>query len=108
MEKFDILAQENEALEHFNTGWLWMRRGEIVANAWRAVLMADLHIQSRDQVFFNEVSCRMFSRSTDRKPPTAHGPFLSPEHRFWVRGSYERASTQPSAAYEPTLRRATG
>ncbi|TKA57416.1 hypothetical protein B0A53_00645 [Rhodotorula sp. CCFEE 5036] len=55
MEKFDILAQENEALEHFNTGWLWMRRGEVVADAWRAVLVADLHVQSRDQVFFNEV-----------------------------------------------------
>ncbi|GAA5963915.1 hypothetical protein JCM8115_002756 [Rhodotorula mucilaginosa] len=55
MEKFDILAQENEALEHFNTGWLWMRRGKVVADAWRAVLVADLHVQSRDQVFFNEV-----------------------------------------------------
>lgn len=70
MEKFDILAQENEALEHFNTGWLWMRRGEVVADAWRAVLVADLHVQSRDQVFFNEVSCKdVFS--ADRKLPTA-------------------------------------
>jgi hypothetical protein len=66
MEKFDILAQENEALEHFNTGWLWMRRGKVVADAWRAVLVADLHVQSRDQVFFNEVSCRMFSLSLDQ------------------------------------------
>ncbi|GAA5862529.1 hypothetical protein JCM3774_001049 [Rhodotorula dairenensis] len=55
VEKFDILAQENDALEHFNTGWLWMRRGDAVAGAWRAVLAADLHVESRDQVFFNEV-----------------------------------------------------
>ncbi|GAA5976503.1 hypothetical protein JCM10908_005523 [Rhodotorula pacifica] len=55
MQRFDILAQENEALEHFNTGWLWMRKGETVAEAWRAVLAADMQVESRDQVFFNEI-----------------------------------------------------
>ncbi|BGP38689.1 hypothetical protein JCM10449v2_002624 [Rhodotorula kratochvilovae] len=55
MKKFDILAQENDAFEHFNTGWLWMRKGQVVADAWAKVLEMDLENVSRDQMNFNSV-----------------------------------------------------
>ncbi|GAA5969901.1 hypothetical protein JCM11641_008079 [Rhodosporidiobolus odoratus] len=55
MEEYDILAQENDALEHFNTGWLWLRKGARVAEAWTKVLEMDMKETSRDQVNFNTV-----------------------------------------------------
>ncbi|KPV76300.1 uncharacterized protein RHOBADRAFT_52325 [Rhodotorula graminis WP1] len=53
--KYDLLAQENDAFEHFNTGWLWMRKGQAVADAWRKVLEMDMVQVSRDQINFNWV-----------------------------------------------------
>ncbi|GAA6050797.1 hypothetical protein JCM3770_001651 [Rhodotorula araucariae] len=55
MDRFDILAQENDAFEHFNTGWLWMRKGQVVADAWAKVLAMDMENVSRDQFNFNSV-----------------------------------------------------
>ncbi|GAA5900021.1 hypothetical protein JCM8208_005567 [Rhodotorula glutinis] len=55
MDKYDLLAQENDAFEHFNTGWLWMRKGQVVADAWRKVLDMDMVQVSRDQINFNWV-----------------------------------------------------
>ncbi|GAA6064305.1 hypothetical protein JCM10212_002737 [Sporobolomyces blumeae] len=55
MNEFDILAQENNAFEHFNTGWIWMKRGQAVADAWNRVLEMDMENTSRDQYNFNTV-----------------------------------------------------
>ncbi|GAA5855412.1 hypothetical protein JCM8547_007816 [Rhodosporidiobolus lusitaniae] len=52
-EGFDIIAQENRALGHFNTGWMFLRRGEKVAEVWQAVYDMDMVEQSRDQVNAN-------------------------------------------------------
>ncbi|BGP14650.1 hypothetical protein JCM10213v2_002599 [Rhodosporidiobolus nylandii] len=54
-EGFDLLAQENDALEHFNTGWMWLRKGEKLVEAWKEVLAMDMRETSRDQVNFNTV-----------------------------------------------------
>ncbi|GJN87480.1 hypothetical protein Rhopal_000429-T1 [Rhodotorula paludigena] len=55
MKRFDILAQENDAFEHFNTGWMWLRKGHKVAEAWREVFEMDMRSTSRDQYNFNDV-----------------------------------------------------
>ncbi|GAA6002103.1 hypothetical protein JCM10207_003075 [Rhodosporidiobolus poonsookiae] len=55
MQEFDILAGENDAFEHFNTGWMWMQRGPEVAAAWKAVYDRDMQETSRDQYNFNTV-----------------------------------------------------
>lgn len=55
MKQFDIVAQENDAFDHFNTGWLWMRRGEAASAAWNEVIEMDKVSKSRDQNRFNEV-----------------------------------------------------
>ncbi|GAA6010428.1 hypothetical protein JCM11491_006933 [Sporobolomyces phaffii] len=55
MERFDILMQENLAYSHGNTGFMWLRRGSTIAEAWHKVLEMDLVEQSRDQVNFNTV-----------------------------------------------------
>ncbi|GAA6002306.1 uncharacterized protein JCM10292_006593 [Rhodotorula paludigena] len=54
-EGFDIIAQENNGFEHFNTGWMWMRKGQVIADAWQEVLERDMVTPSRDQNNFNEV-----------------------------------------------------
>ncbi|GAA5914299.1 uncharacterized protein JCM6883_001804 [Sporobolomyces salmoneus] len=55
MEQYDILAQENEVFSHLNTGFLWMKRSQVTADAWLKVLEMDLEKDSRDQVNFNTV-----------------------------------------------------
>ncbi|SCV67230.1 BQ2448_5876 [Microbotryum intermedium] len=55
MNDYDLIAQENDAYDHFNTGWFWMRKGEVSSEAWNEVLKRDLIKVSRDQNNFNEV-----------------------------------------------------
>ncbi|GAA5935999.1 uncharacterized protein JCM15063_002677 [Sporobolomyces koalae] len=55
MAQYDLLAQENKALNSLNTGLLWLRRGPEIAAAWQQVLEMDLKADSRDQVNFNTV-----------------------------------------------------
>lgn len=56
MAGHDVLASENDAFGHVNTGWLWMRRSDITANTWQQVIDRDMVQTSRDQVNFNDVS----------------------------------------------------
>lgn len=56
MEKFDVLAEENRAFEHINSGFMWMRKSQATADAWNEVLEMDLRETSRDQYNFNTVS----------------------------------------------------
>ncbi|KDE05061.1 hypothetical protein MVLG_04502 [Microbotryum lychnidis-dioicae p1A1 Lamole] len=55
MEDYDLIAQENDSWDHLNTGWFWMRKGELSSEAWNAVLQRDLIKVSRDQNNFNEI-----------------------------------------------------
>ncbi|GAA5834791.1 hypothetical protein JCM11251_003663 [Rhodosporidiobolus azoricus] len=55
METYDLLAQENDAFDHFNTGWMWIRSSQAASEAWHEVLEMDLKKTSRDQNNFNEV-----------------------------------------------------
>lgn len=55
MKTYDLIAQENESFDHFNTGWLWMKKSQTTSDAWEAVLQRDLKHVSRDQNNFNEV-----------------------------------------------------
>ncbi|GAA5982235.1 hypothetical protein JCM10908_004795 [Rhodotorula pacifica] len=52
---YDLVASENNAWDHINTGWMWLRRSQITADAWAEVLRRDMESVSRDQVRFNEV-----------------------------------------------------
>ena len=58
METYDLIAQENESFDHFNTGWLFMKQSQKTSDAWAAVLERDLKQVSRDQNNFNEVRLR--------------------------------------------------
>ncbi|GAA6031693.1 hypothetical protein JCM8097_001937 [Rhodosporidiobolus ruineniae] len=55
MEEYDLVAQENDAAEHFNTGWMWIRSSETAADVWREVLKMDMLETSRDQVNTNTI-----------------------------------------------------
>ncbi|KAK4053296.1 hypothetical protein OIO90_003908 [Microbotryomycetes sp. JL221] len=55
MKSFDVVAQENDAFDHFNTGWIWMRKSQTTSDAWHKVLEMDLNDVSRDQNNFNKV-----------------------------------------------------
>ncbi|GAA5981414.1 hypothetical protein JCM5350_004055 [Sporobolomyces pararoseus] len=55
MEQYDILATENRAFEHINSGFLWMKKSQTTADAWNEVLQMDLKETSRDQYNFNTV-----------------------------------------------------
>ncbi|GAA6012900.1 hypothetical protein JCM10207_008370 [Rhodosporidiobolus poonsookiae] len=55
METHDLIAQENDAFDHFNTGWMWIRHSQAASDAWNEVLQMDLKKTSRDQNNFNEV-----------------------------------------------------
>lgn len=55
MATYDLLAAENESFDHFNSGWMWMRKSQLISDAWEAVLQRDLKKVSRDQNNFNEV-----------------------------------------------------
>ncbi|BGP31664.1 hypothetical protein JCM10296v2_003438 [Rhodotorula toruloides] len=55
METHDIVAQENDSWDHFNTGWMWIRSSQTAADAWDEVLQMDMKQTSRDQNNFNEV-----------------------------------------------------
>ncbi|GAA6039861.1 hypothetical protein JCM8097_006767 [Rhodosporidiobolus ruineniae] len=55
METHDLIAQENDSFDHFNTGWMWIRHSQRASDAWNEVLQMDLKKTSRDQNNFNEV-----------------------------------------------------
>ncbi|ORY66788.1 hypothetical protein BCR35DRAFT_354835 [Leucosporidium creatinivorum] len=55
MKTHDLIAQENEAFDHFNTGWMWMKKSAVTSEAWNQVLKRDLKKVSRDQNNFNEI-----------------------------------------------------
>ncbi|GAA5901629.1 hypothetical protein JCM6882_006028 [Rhodosporidiobolus microsporus] len=55
METHDLVAQENDSFDHFNTGWMWIRSSQTASDAWNEVLEMDLKKTSRDQNNFNEV-----------------------------------------------------
>ncbi|GAA5914301.1 uncharacterized protein JCM6883_001805 [Sporobolomyces salmoneus] len=55
MLKYDLLATENRAFEHFNSGFIWMKRSQAMADAWNEVLRMDLESESRDQYRINQV-----------------------------------------------------
>ncbi|GEM07604.1 salivary gland secretion 1 [Rhodotorula toruloides] len=55
LETYDIVAQENDSWDHFNTGWMWIRSSQTAADAWNEVLQMDMKQTSRDQNNFNEV-----------------------------------------------------
>ena len=78
----DIVAQENDSWDHFNTGaefsatydtdtelalalsgWIWFRRHPKTVDAWREVLAMDMKETSRDQNNFNTVGL-LFAQST--------------------------------------------
>ncbi|GAA5880643.1 hypothetical protein JCM3774_000562 [Rhodotorula dairenensis] len=52
---YDLVASENNAWNHINTGWMWLRRSQVTVDAWAEVLRRDLESVSRDQNRFNEV-----------------------------------------------------
>lgn len=64
---YDLVASENNAWDHINTGWMWLRQSQVTADAWAEVLRRDLESVSRDQNRFNEVcpcqTCLVFSRA---------------------------------------------
>jgi hypothetical protein len=102
MDDFDVVISENFAFGHFNTGWLWMRKGEVTAAAWQAVLDMDLVEVSRDQVNLNTV----------RSPLPTH--FTSPAdaniaRRFSVRSTTaSKATTRQRKTSSPTSLHRTG
>lgn len=55
MALHDIVAQENDSWDHFNTGWMWIRSMPETVAAWQGVLDRDMVKTSRDQNNFNEV-----------------------------------------------------
>jgi hypothetical protein len=78
METHDLLAQENDSFDHFNTGealqclcrasfwcsiwrislstgWMWIKQSQAASDAWNEVLKMDLEQVSRDQLNFNKV-----------------------------------------------------
>lgn len=55
MATHDIVAQENDAFGHLNTGWMYLRQSQVTADAWNAVYEMDLQQTSRDQYNFNTV-----------------------------------------------------
>jgi hypothetical protein len=56
MEKYDALFQENLAFAALNTGFVWMKKSQVMADAWKGVYEMDLLEDSRDQVNLNIVS----------------------------------------------------
>ncbi|KAJ8295936.1 hypothetical protein OF846_001270 [Rhodotorula toruloides] len=78
MEKYDIIAQENDAFEHFNSGWMWLRQGKRVVEAWKEVFAMDMKKTSRDQYNFNEVLGTHDQRKhTDDPDDPYHRPLRS-------------------------------
>ena len=55
MDTFDILASENDALNHFNTGWMWLRKSDTTSETWQQVIDRDMRETNRDQFNFNDV-----------------------------------------------------
>lgn len=55
MEIHDVLAQENLVYNHINSGFLWMKKSAVMAEAWQSVLEMDLIADSRDQFNLNTV-----------------------------------------------------
>lgn len=55
MATHDIVIQENDAYDHLNTGWMYLRQSQITADAWNSVYEMDLQQTSRDQYNFNTV-----------------------------------------------------
>ena len=79
MKTHDLIAQENDSFDHFNTGepaclirphlsrsltstlslylagWMWIRQSKEASDAWNEVLKMDLEHTSRDQNNFNTV-----------------------------------------------------
>ncbi|GAA5898452.1 hypothetical protein JCM5296_000436 [Sporobolomyces johnsonii] len=75
MEDFDLLAQENDVFSHINTGWMWLRKGQVVADAWQEVLEMDMKERSRDQVNFNTV---LGTHDLRIHPETPEDPYWRP------------------------------
>ncbi|KAK4048945.1 hypothetical protein OIV83_004501 [Microbotryomycetes sp. JL201] len=88
MKTHDIVAQENDAFDHFNTGefhlivlfsvepvteskettgWIWMRKSDVTSAAWDKVLKMDMETVSRDQNNFNTVLGTTEQRHCDPK-----------------------------------------
>lgn len=81
MKTHDLIAQENDSFDHFNTGascqmpspacntetprvllhscrlsgWMWIKQSKEASDAWNEVLKMDLENTSRDQNNFNKV-----------------------------------------------------
>ncbi|KAM0748571.1 hypothetical protein T439DRAFT_358457 [Meredithblackwellia eburnea MCA 4105] len=70
MQEYDIIAQENDAYDHFNTGWMWLRSDPRTVEAWKQVLEKDLVEVSRDQNRFNDeldtAQLRLWDDPTER------------------------------------------
>ncbi|KAM0747587.1 hypothetical protein T439DRAFT_328817, partial [Meredithblackwellia eburnea MCA 4105] len=68
----DIIAQENDSWDHFNTGWIWFRSDPRTVSAWEQVLAKDLVEVSRDQNRFNDeldtARLRQWSDDPSRRP----------------------------------------
>ncbi|BGP47753.1 hypothetical protein JCM10450v2_003618 [Rhodotorula kratochvilovae] len=77
METRDLVAQENDSFDHFNTGWMWIRHSQAASHAWHEVLKMDLVKTSRDQNNFNEVlGTALLRQHTDGGDPRRK-PLLS-------------------------------
>lgn len=55
-----MIAQENMAYSHLNSGFMWLRRGAVAAEAWQKVLEMDMAETSRDQFNYNTASRLVF------------------------------------------------
>ena len=64
MKDNDLLVSENDALNHFNTGWMWLRKSNVTSQAWQGVIERDMAHTSRDQVNFNEVRVQSMHRAS--------------------------------------------
>ncbi|GAA5849840.1 hypothetical protein JCM8547_000582 [Rhodosporidiobolus lusitaniae] len=65
MSDFDLVASENNAWDHINTGWMWLRKSQMTADAWNEVLEMDFRAASRDQNNFNKVLDTELLRHSD-------------------------------------------
>ena len=87
---YDLVASENNAWNHINTGWMWLRQSQVTADAWAEVLRRDLESVSRDQNRFNEVCpCRpgpCFRRDSPRTEGTSLQVLGTEELRAWADG----------------------
>lgn len=86
---YDLVASENNAWNHVNTGWMWLRRSQVTADAWAEVLRRDLESVSRDQNRFNEV------RKTRTR--VCHDGLSSDRHLYVVH--FQVLGTEPLRAW---------